>query len=75
MAPHGRWFVRTAYPSTTAFAQRYGPCVWVMPLTSTAEDVDAYAPPSNTMRASILTISPAVVAWCRIQIVAGWRWT
>ena len=75
IAPHGRWFVRTAYPSTTALAQRYGPWVCVMPLISTADDVEAYAPPSNTMRASILTISPSVVAWWRIQIVAGWRWT
>ena len=33
------------------------------------------APPSSTKRASSLTISPSRVAWWRIQIVAGWRWT
>ena len=41
IAPHGRWLVRTAQPSTTAFAHRYGPWVWVIALSSTADDVDA----------------------------------
>jgi hypothetical protein len=41
IAPHGRWFVRTAHPSTTALRQRYGPCVWVTALSSTADDVEA----------------------------------
>ena len=49
IAPHGRWFVRTAHPSTIAFGHRYGPWVWVTALRSTADDVDAYAPPSNTI--------------------------
>ncbi len=75
IAPHGRWLVRTAHPSTTAFGHRYGPWHSVTALTSTADDVDAYAPPSSTKRASSLTISPAAVAWWRIQILAGWRWT
>jgi hypothetical protein len=37
--------------------------VWVTALISTADDVDAYAPPSNTIRDSIFTISPSAVAW------------
>ena len=41
IAPHGRWLVRTAHPSTTAFGQRYGPCVCVIALRSTADEVDA----------------------------------
>ena len=41
IAPHGRWLVRTAYPSTTALAQRYGPWVWVIAFSSTAAEVDA----------------------------------
>ena len=41
IAPHGRWLVRTAKPSTTAFGHLYGPWAWVMPLSSTADDVEA----------------------------------
>ena len=41
MAPHGGLLVRTAQPSTTAFAQAYGPSAWVTALTSTADDVEA----------------------------------
>ena len=55
----------------TAFGQRYGPCANVIALISTADEVDAYAPPSNTIFESILTISPSAVAWWRIQIDAG----
>ena len=48
MAPLGRLLVRTAQPSTVALSHAYGPWACVTPLTSTAGEVDAYAPPSNT---------------------------
>ena len=40
-----------------------------------ADEVDAYAPPSNTKRASMRRMRPSWSAWCRIQTVHGWRCT
>ena len=52
IAPQGGLLLRTAKPSTVAISHLYGPCMWVTALISTADEVEAYAPPSSTTRAS-----------------------
>ncbi len=65
IAPHGGLLVRTTTASMCALGNRYGPQAKRAALAITADDDEAYAPPSSTTSASTFTRSPSRVAWCR----------
>ena len=73
MAPHGGLFVYTHVPSMSALGTSYGPQANVEALPITADDEDAYAPPSTSSRACTLTSLPSRLAPCFIQIRDGCR--
>src|SRR6516165_3528463 len=75
MAPQGGLLVRTAHPSINALGTRYGPVEKHTALASTWYEVDAYAPPSSSIRASTLTRQPSAPAVWRYHKRAGCRWT
>ena len=58
MAPHGGLLVRTTTASMWAFGSRYGPQAKRAALAMTADDEEAYAPPSSTTSASTFTSTP-----------------
>ena len=72
-APLGTLFVYTTIPSVATFGMRYGPCAKIVAHLSTSTLVDAYAPPSATVRVSTATIVPSRFAPHVVVMWNGWR--